>query len=131
MHETLARHMEHYERTMGTIPDALADLAEASPEMFDGYSKLRRAYLRPDSEAALPLKYRHLILLTLDCMVHNLDGALNHLQAAMRAGLSADEVTDAMLAFFIVGGAPAWGEYGRHVVARARATEQGGVQNGA
>ena len=114
--EALARHAEHY-KSMGALPEALAQLVDASPEVFDAYSKMRAALLKPESEgAALPLKYKHLILVVLDAIRDEPIGIVNHTRAAMLHGLTVDELTEGILLGIIVYGMPAWGKTGRKAV---------------
>jgi alkylhydroperoxidase/carboxymuconolactone decarboxylase family protein YurZ len=113
----------HYIETMGEVPPALREFAELAPAAFAGYSAMRAWILREDQEAALPLKYRHLIVAAVDVALGRVDGAENHAHAALRAGATADEVSDAMFALVLACGMPAWGHGGREVVALARQVE--------
>jgi alkylhydroperoxidase/carboxymuconolactone decarboxylase family protein YurZ len=118
--EALARHAEHY-KSMGQLPEALADLVDASPEVFDAYSKMRAALLKPETAgAALPLKYKHLILVVLDAIRDEPIGIVNHTRAAMLHGLTVDELTEGILLGIIVYGMPAWGKTGRKAVGFAK-----------
>ncbi len=114
----LRKHEPHYRETMGAVPESIAQMAELAPAVFDGYSQLRTWILRPDGD--LPRKYKHLIFSVLDCSIGNQGGAINHIRAGMRAGLTVGEVAEAMLQLLITNGTPAWGKTGRHVVVAAQ-----------
>ena len=121
--EVLAAHRAHFDATMGEVPESLEQLAAEAPAYFHGYAMAREWLLRPDEDAALPLRYRHLLCSILDCANGNLGGALNHGRAAARNGLTADEYRDAAVVLIITRGTPAWGAYGRKVLAMLREEE--------
>ena len=118
--EVISRHIQHYEATMGSLPPSLRQLAEEAPGFFDGYSSMRKWALREDSEAALPLKYRHLVCSILDCAGGNLGGAINHARAGVRQGLTPDEFRDAAVLLVITNGTPVWGQTARIVLETLR-----------
>ena len=126
-HEALGKHASHY-KTMGAMPEALVDLARHAPGAFDAYSAMRASLLKTEEQgAALPLKYKHLIIAVLDVQRDEPIGMNNHIRAAMLAGCTAEEVTEAILLGIIVNGMPAWGKIGRKGVEFAHkfAQEQG------
>lgn len=112
--DVLKRHAHHYSSDMGALPEALQQLAEYAPGTFDAYSHMRSDLLKSEAEGGkLPLKYKHLILAVLDVQRDEPIGMNNHIRAAMLAGCTADEVTEAVLLGIIVNGMPAWGKIGR------------------
>jgi alkylhydroperoxidase/carboxymuconolactone decarboxylase family protein YurZ len=118
--DSLAKHADHY-KSMGAMPEALAQLAEAAPEVFDTYSRMRAALLKSEADgAALPLKYKHLILVVLDAIRDEQIGIINHTRAAMMAGLTKEELAEGILLGIIVYGMPAWGKTGRKAVEFAK-----------
>lgn len=112
--DAIGKHADHY-KTMGpSMPEALVDLARHAPEAFDAYSAMRANLLKtPEQGAKLPLKYKHLIIAVLDVQRDEPIGMNNHIRAAMLAGATAEEVTEAILLGIIVNGMPAWGKIGR------------------
>lgn len=123
--DALAQHLEHYKTDMGSMPEALVQLAEASPEVFSAYSSMRTAMLKSEEDgAALPLKYKHLVLVVLDAIRDEPIGIVNHTRAAMLAGLTLQELIEGILLGIIVYGMPAWGKTGRKAVDFAREYEK-------
>jgi alkylhydroperoxidase/carboxymuconolactone decarboxylase family protein YurZ len=120
----LDKHRDHYWQDMDhDVSDCMTELALHSPEAFDGYATFRKALLAPDSEIEpdhLALKFRQLVLVVTDCVIGNLDGAKAHAFAAMKAGLTIEELSDAMAQLLIGCGAPAWCGYGLPVIKAAR-----------
>lgn len=122
----LKRHAHHYHTDMGQMPEALVQLAQYAPEAFDAYSGMRTALLKGEDEgAALPLKYKHLILTVLDCIRDEPIGVINHTRASLKAGLSIEELVEGILLGIIVYGMPAWGKVGRKAVDYAVQFEAG------
>ena len=112
--DAIGKHADHY-KTMGpAMPEALVDLARHAPGAFDAYSAMRANLLKTEAQGAkLPLKYKHLIIAVLDVQRDEPIGMNNHIRAAMLAGCTAEEVTEAILLGIIVNGMPAWGKIGR------------------
>jgi alkylhydroperoxidase/carboxymuconolactone decarboxylase family protein YurZ len=108
---------------MGTVPPAIAALHSAGPQALEGYLTLREFIMREPPEGALPLKIKELIFVLLDVLVHNTDGAKLHLIAAMRDGLTPEELAEALLQLMLVNGVWTWGlsyrllEYARECAA--------------
>ncbi|GAA3733893.1 hypothetical protein GCM10022239_07590 [Leifsonia bigeumensis] len=121
-------HMAHYIETLGAVPEAIQRMSELSTEFFDSYTAIRKlAY--SDSEGGLSLRHKELLFTILDVTVSNRDGALNHLRAARRAGLTDAELRDALIITFIVRGVASWGLVGQDLWAEA--TQDGYGQNAA
>jgi alkylhydroperoxidase/carboxymuconolactone decarboxylase family protein YurZ len=112
--DAIGKHADHYKSMGPALPEALVDLARHAPEAFDAYSAMRANLLKTQEQGAkLPLKYKHLIIAVLDVQRDEPIGMNNHIRAAMLAGCTAEEVTEAILLGIIVNGMPAWGKIGR------------------
>lgn len=121
----MKRHAHHYHTDMGSLPEALVQLAQYAPATFDAYSSMRADLLKSEADgAALSLKFKHIILAVLDVQRDEPLGMINHVRAAMLAGATAAEITESVLLGIIVNGMPAWGKIGRKAVEFAVNFEQ-------
>jgi alkylhydroperoxidase/carboxymuconolactone decarboxylase family protein YurZ len=110
--------IQHFIDTLGNVPPAISAMEEAAPDALEGYVQMRRWIMR---DGALPLKFKELIFVVLDVIAHNLAGAKNHLAAAMRAGLTTEELAEALIQVMMVHGIQTWGICGYQVMEYARA----------
>jgi len=123
--DVMKRHAHHYHTDMGSLPEALVQLAQYAPATFDAYSSMRADLLKSEADgAALSLKFKHIILAVLDVQRDEPLGMINHVRAAMLAGATAAEITESVLLGIIVNGMPAWGKIGRKAVEFAVNFEQ-------
>ncbi len=101
----------HYMETLGNVPPAISSMADMDDEFFPIYTELRKLIYRDRSEG-LPPAFKELLLVVLDITVSQGPGALNHLAAAKRAGLTKTQLQETLLAVFMVLGVSAWGKVG-------------------
>src|SRR5262249_44771683 len=106
--DTTVTWQDHYLETLGNVPDAIEQLFDLDPEVGEAYTTIRRrAYT--DKPGHLPLKFRELIFVVVDIELGNFGGAMNHLTAGVKAGLTRTEFADALVELLIVRGISAWG----------------------
>jgi alkylhydroperoxidase/carboxymuconolactone decarboxylase family protein YurZ len=104
---------QHYFQTLGNMPGAIRAMAEYAPDAFRGYTVMREyIYREPKDGGALDLKTKELLYVILDVVCGNLPGAKNHLDAAMRAGLTLPELSEACMQTMAVFGIHTWGMTG-------------------
>jgi alkylhydroperoxidase/carboxymuconolactone decarboxylase family protein YurZ len=108
--------VSHFKETMGHLPIQMQTLSDNMPEVFAGYMDIRQWVMKPDPEGAMPRKYKHLIFCLLDCVYGNVPGADNHGRAALRRGLTRDELLEGMAQVLIVGGIGVYGTTGFRVL---------------
>lgn len=122
---------DHFQRTLGNTPPPIAALVEHAPDVLAGYVQVR-SYVMSEHEGGLDLATKELLFVILDVVYDNEPGALNHLDAAMRAGLKPQALLEALLEVFMVGGIQTWGKSGHRVfleaVKRARSDSTFGVR---
>jgi alkylhydroperoxidase/carboxymuconolactone decarboxylase family protein YurZ len=117
--------VEHFEMTMGHLPIQMKTMSERMPQVFAGYMDIRTWVMRDPPEGAMPRKYKHLIFTLLDCIYGNDKGAENHARAALRRGLSIDELLEGMVQVLIVGGVGVYGQTGYKVLDNVLASDEG------
>jgi len=130
----LAAVKAHFMETLGNLPEPIRAMVDYAPEALLGYTRTRQYIMRPPAEGgALDLKTKELIYVLLDVVTGNLDGAKNHLGAAMREGLTTAQLAEACMQVMAVCGITTWGQTGwklcdhaaeleRQAAARAGAT---------
>lgn len=102
-----------YMSTLGNIPDAIRAMADYAPEALLGYSRTRRYIMKsPAQGGALDLRTKELIYVLLDVVEGNLDGAKNHVRAAVREGLTLDQLAEGCMQVMAVCGIETWGQTG-------------------
>lgn len=124
--EAVEKGRAHFMETLGNIPEPIDVMMKQAPGLFAGYLTMREWILRENAgpEEGLDLKTRELIYVLLDIVTGNEDGAKNHLNAAMKAGLTVPELMDGCMQVMHVCGVTAWGKTGHKVVSHAIELQQ-------
>ena len=115
--------IEHFQRTLGNVPTPIQALHDGAPDALSCYVGLRKAVLAQHDDG-LDLAMKELLFVILDVVYDNESGAMNHLEAALKAGLTPRQLLDGLLQTMMVGGIQTWGKAGHrvymHAVERAR-----------
>jgi alkylhydroperoxidase/carboxymuconolactone decarboxylase family protein YurZ len=106
--------VEHFNRTLETIPEPIAVLVDEMPELLDAYVEFRKIVMT-DRDDGLDLPTKELLFVVLDVAFDNEPGAMNHLRAALKAGVTPTQLLEALLEVWIVGGIQTWGKSGHRV----------------
>ncbi len=118
----------HFMQTLGNLPEPIRAMMEYLPEHFAGYLQFREAvYKAPEQGAHLPVKTKELLYTVLDIVTGNLDGAKNHAQAGVSAGMTSGELAEACMQVMHVCGVTTWGKTGYKVVDYVAALERSGT----
>ncbi len=104
---------KHWSETLGDLPPTVKQLKEFSPRYYKYYTTAR-ADLLSDTPGGLPLKYKELILLMTDVFRSNESGGRNHTRAALRAGLTKQELREAFELVALTTGILTWGTIMHH-----------------
>lgn len=102
----------HFMETLGNIPEPIRAMLDYAPGYGVGYIKMREAIYQSPPNSALDLKTKEFIYVLLDIVTRNLEGAENHLRAAMRHGLTTAELAEACMQIIHVCGITPWGTVG-------------------
>jgi alkylhydroperoxidase/carboxymuconolactone decarboxylase family protein YurZ len=106
--------LAHYRETMDTVPVPITAMFQMDPEFAGHYTDIRELIYR-EREDGLSLAVKELILVLLDVAVSNKDGAINHLRAARRAGVTKTQLQEMLIEAFLVLGVSGWGKVGHHL----------------
>jgi len=110
--------------THGHLPEGFRILAEHAPEAYLGYMGLREFVFRAPPEGHLETWTKEFIFVLLDIQAGNIRGARNHLQSAMRAGLTVGQLIEGLVQLIMVGGITAWNLGGREILELALEIER-------
>lgn len=131
MSESIEKARAHFMETLGNVPEPIRAFMDHAPGYLEGYLKMREYIYTAPPKAALDLKTKELIYVLLDIVTRNLEGAENHLQAAMRHGLTSAELAEACMQVIHVCGITPWGTVGWKVcdtAARIEREAKGGAK---
>jgi len=106
--------LQHYVDTMGAVPDAISVMFDMDEEFAGHYTDIRELIYRERPDG-MTLAMKELILVLLDIAVSNKGGAVNHMRAAQRAGLTRTQLYEMLLEAFLVLGVSGWGKVGFHL----------------
>lgn len=116
--------ISYFQRDLGFVPDFVRILAEYEPEALDGYIRLRKAAMKPDSTAALPRKFKEILFVAMDCTRGLIEGAKAHARAAVDAGATTQELVEALVIVILTTGAPSVELVGKEAFKVALAREK-------
>ena len=103
---------DHFMETLGNLPEPIRAMADYAPEALVGYARTRQYIMKRPPQAALDVRTKELVYVLLDVVTGNLDGAKNHLGAAMREGLTTAQLAEACMQVMAVCGITTWGQTG-------------------
>ena len=105
---------QHYLETLGHVPPTITAMIDMDAGLAQGYTNLRKLYFdgRPDG---LPLAIKELLIVMLDLAEGHVPGAVAHLHAAKRAGLTENQLREGLIGAHLILGASGWDKVGRAV----------------
>ena len=119
----------HFMQTLGNLPEPIRAMMEYLPQHFAGYLQFREAvYRTPEQGAHLPVKTKELLYTVLDIVTGNLEGAKNHAQAGVTAGMTTGELAEACMQVMHVCGVTTWGMTGYKVLDYVASLEKSRLQ---
>lgn len=127
--DEIAEIYEYFEESLDQeeMPDFWQKLAEHAPYAMKGYYQMREGAFRSPPEGNIPRKYKELLVVAMDCAVHNYWGVEAHTRAAVKNGATMEEVSEAMALSILVLGMPNYRNAGyRALVAAEEASEEYG-----
>ncbi|MBU8539582.1 carboxymuconolactone decarboxylase family protein [Falsiroseomonas tokyonensis] len=114
----MADKAEHFEATLGAVPESVALLRRHAPEAFAAYVMAREAAYRLPPEGHLPLASKELVFIVLDVAAGHVEGAVAHAEAGLRAGLTPGQIMEALGIAILIHGHQCWARAGAAVMRR-------------
>jgi AhpD family alkylhydroperoxidase len=114
----MADEAEHFESTLGAVPESVALLRRHAPEAFAAYLMAREAAYRLPPEGHLPLASKELVFIVLDVAAGHVEGAVAHAEAGLRAGLTPGQIMEALGIAILIHGHQCWAKAGAAVMRR-------------
>ena len=105
----------HYEQQLGGVPKPVAGLRTHAPEFFAGMAAARASIMDSESPDGLDRAMKELLIIVLDVAYDNPEGALVHVEAGLKAGLTLEALREALLLTVYVGGVATWARSGQSV----------------
>ena len=105
----------HYEQQLGGVPKPISGLRTHAPEFFAGMAAARASVMDGDSPEGLDRATKELLIIILDIVYDNPEGALVHLEAGLKEGLTLEALREALLLTVYVGGIATWARYGQMI----------------
>jgi alkylhydroperoxidase/carboxymuconolactone decarboxylase family protein YurZ len=112
----IERGRQHFQETLGNLPEPIRAMMDHAPDAFTGYLRFREGIYRDRPDDGLDLKTKEMLYTLLDIVTGNLDGAVNHGEAAFRVGMTSAELADGCMIVMHVCGVTTWGKTGYKVV---------------
>lgn len=103
--------LQHYQESLGNIPPAISTMFAMDEGFAGDYTDIRERIYTQHADG-LSLAMKELLLVMFDLAVSNAGGAINHLRAAKRAGLTAEQLRESLQIAFLVLGVSGWGKVG-------------------
>jgi alkylhydroperoxidase/carboxymuconolactone decarboxylase family protein YurZ len=82
-------------------------MAELDYELFSSYRDFRSFFYK-ERDQGLDLPTKELLFITINAAICNLDGAMNHVETAREAGVTREQLTEALSLALLLGGAQSW-----------------------
>ena len=107
---------QHFQATIGALPESVAVLRRMSPSAMRDYAETRARLYRPPPEGHLPVASKELVFIVLDVVAGHVDGACAHAAAALAAGLSPAQIMEALEICILIHGHHTWARAGMAVM---------------
>ena len=103
---------QHFQDTMGALPDSVALLQRTAPALFESYAATRQRVYGPP----LDRQQIELVFVVLDVVAGHVEGAKAHAAAAIEAGLTPAAIMQALEICILIHGHHTWAIAGAAVM---------------
>lgn len=123
--QAITRGKAHFQETLGNLPEPIRAMMEHCPQHWPGYLLFREGvYSDRTADGGLDIRTKELLYTVLDIVTGNLEGAINHGNAAAKAGMTSRQLAEACMQVMHVCGVTTWGKTGYKVVDHIAAQEK-------
>ena len=99
--------VKYFRQKLGWVPAYADILTRYKPEALESYFAMRSSVMKGTKEGgALPLKFKEILFVVLDCVSNNIDGAIAHAKAAVDEGATTKEIAEALIIMAMLTGMP-------------------------
>ncbi|MBC2637576.1 MULTISPECIES: carboxymuconolactone decarboxylase family protein [unclassified Rhodococcus (in: high G+C Gram-positive bacteria)] len=102
---------KHWNTFLGKVPPIIDSVKQLSPSYFQHYTQARDDVLQ-DNPDGLSLAMKELIFVIIDIWRENPSGGKNHIEAALRAGVTLQQIREAMVMILLCNGMVTYGRIG-------------------
>ena len=106
----------HFQDTVGALPDSVAVLRRHAPALFRSYAETRARLYRPPPDGHLEVAAKELVFIVLDVVAGHVDGARAHAAAGLAAGLTPEQIMEALEICILIHGHHTWARAGMAVM---------------
>jgi len=102
-----AQIIRYFQRKLGWVPGFVDVLSRYNPEALESYFAMRSSVMKDVKDGgALPLKFKEILYVVLDCITYNTEGAIAHARAAVDEGATTKELAEALVLMAMITGMP-------------------------
>ena len=105
---------QHYLETLGHVPQTIAAMFDMDAGVAESYTNLRKLYFDRRTDG-LSVALKELLIVMLDVADGHAPGAVAHVRAAKRAGLTENQLKEGLMAAHLLLGGSSWDKVGRLV----------------
>ncbi len=109
---------EHWMTYLGHVPPIIDSVKQLSPSYYRHYTEARDDVLQ-DNPEGLSLAMKELIFVIIDIWRENPSGGKNHIEAALRAGVTLQQIREAMVLILLCTGMVTYGRIGNELFQHA------------
>ncbi len=111
----------HFEQTIGAMPASVAAMKRYAPAAYAAYLAARESIYRDPPHGHLDRATTELVFIVLDVVAGHEEGAKAHVEAGLKAGLTVEQITEALMIAVLINGHVHWSVTGYKVVEHAAA----------
>ena len=111
----------HFDQTTGAMPASVAAMRRHAPAAYAAYLAARESIYRDPPAGHLDRAITELIFIVLDVVAGHEEGAKAHVEAGLKAGLTIEKITEALMIAVLINGHVHWSMTGYKVVEHAAA----------
>ena len=119
------RAKQHFDETIGAVPPSVDTMRRYAPAAYQAYLTAREGVYRDPPAGHLDRATKELLFIVLEVAAGHEEGAKAHAAAGLKAGLTVEQITEALMIGVLINGHAAWGMTGYKVVEYAAGLVEG------
>jgi len=99
--------VRYFQKKLGWVPGFVDVLSRHNPKALESYFEMRSSVMKDIKDGgALPLRFKEILFVVLDCVTYNTEGAVAHAKAAIDEGATTEELAEALVLTAMLTGMP-------------------------